>query len=224
MRYFIPIFAILVVSILFLLGFRGSFTEKTPIEVFPDMDRQAKFKSQTKNALFSNGMADRLPVQNTAIRGNLISQNNVFSENPRFHSVEYKTGKDINDKWVAKYSDKIAGNEKGVANSINMSIMRLGKEKYDIHCSVCHGKYGDGMGVTSYFGLQPRNLSDPTKPNYYLKTKTDGETFNTISNGYGTMLGLKDKLTPKERWAIVLYVRCLQNYVGEAMLANNKKS
>ncbi|MDG1325847.1 MAG: c-type cytochrome [Opitutales bacterium] len=224
MRYFIPIFAIFVLSILSFLGFRGSFTEKTPIEVFPDMDRQAKFKSQTKNALFSNVMADRLPVENTAIRGNLISQNNVFSVNPSFHSVEYKTGKDINDKWVEKYSDKIADTKNDAKNSINMSVMRLGKEKYDIHCSVCHGKYGDGKGVTSYFGLQPRNLSDPTQQNYYLKTKTDGETFNTISNGYGTMLGLKDKLTPKERWAIVLYVRCLQNFVGEATLSKNKKS
>ena len=38
------------------------------------------------------------------------------------------------------------------------------------------------------------------------------------------MLGLMDKLTPRERWAIVLYVRCLQNYVGEATLAMDKKS
>ena len=207
------------------LGFRGSYTENTPIEVFPDMDRQAKFKSQTKNKLFSNGMADRLPVPGTAIRGNLINHETVFSESPKFHNVEYKTGKYRNDKWVVKFSNEIAaGSENGEASRINMSVMRLGKEKYDIHCSVCHGKYGDGKGVTSYFGLQPRNLSDPTQPNYYLESKTDGETYNTISNGYGTMLGLKDKLTPSERWAIVLYVRCLQNHVGEATIASNKKS
>ena len=30
------------------------------------------------------------------------------------------------------------------------------------------------------------------------------------------MLGLKDKLSPKERWAIVFYLRALQQYVGEA--------
>ena len=105
MRYFLPIFAILVVSILSILGFRGEFTENTPIEVFPDMDRQAKFKSQTKNKLFSNGMADRLPVPGTAIRGNLINQENVFSTNPKFHNLAYRTGKDENNTWVAKFSD-----------------------------------------------------------------------------------------------------------------------
>ena len=224
MRFFIPIFFILVVTIVSIMGFRGDFTENTPLEVFPDMDRQAKFKSQTKNKLFSNGMADRLPVPGTAVRGNLNNQVNVFSVNPKFHNLAYRTGKDENNKWVAKFSNEIAKATKDNQFAIDMSFMRLGKEKYDIHCAVCHGKYGDGKGVTSYFGLQPRNLSDPTQPNYYLDSKTDGETYNTISMGYGTMLGLMDKLTPRERWAIVLYVRCLQNYVGEATLAMDKKS
>jgi len=49
MKYFIPIFIIVVGSIISILGFRGDLTENTPIEVFPDMDRQAKYKSQTKN-------------------------------------------------------------------------------------------------------------------------------------------------------------------------------
>ena len=47
------------------------------------MDRQAKFKSQTKNPFFDN-RADRLPVHGTAIRGNLITQDNVFSSRPKF--------------------------------------------------------------------------------------------------------------------------------------------
>lgn len=215
MKYFIPIFIIVLGSIISILGFRGEFTENTPIEVFPDMDRQAKFKSQTRNERFANNSADRLPVVGTAVRGNLLTQENVFSTNPHFSSMSVKTGKDVNDQWVSKIPEIVG---------IDMSLMRLGKEKYDIHCSVCHGNYGDGKGVTSYFGLQPRNLSDPNQPNYYLETKTDGETYNTISRGYGTMLGLMDKLTPSERWAIVLYVRCLQNYVGEATSAMNKKS
>ena len=107
--------------------------------------------------------------------------------------------------------------------------MRLGKEKYDIHCSVCHGDYGDGKGVTSYFGLAPRNLSDSSQSGTYLESAspwTDGQIYNAISMGSasGIMLGLKDKLTPRERWAIVLYLRALQNYVSEATNAIDKKS
>ena len=76
------------------MGFRGSFSENTPIEVFPDMDRQAKFKSQTKNTLFNDNRADRLPIQGTAIRGNLISQDNVFSTRSQVpERSRSKTGK-----------------------------------------------------------------------------------------------------------------------------------
>ena len=34
-----------------------------------------------------------------------------------------------------------------------MSLMRLGKEKYDIHCAICHGEYGAGKGVVSTLEL-----------------------------------------------------------------------
>lgn len=220
MKYFIPIFIIVVGCIISILGFRGDFTENTPIEVFPDMDRQAKFKSQTKNERFANNSADRLPVVGTAVRGNLLTQENVFSTNPHFSSISVKTGKDANDQWVSKVPEIVG---------IDMSLMRLGKEKYDIHCSICHGNYGDGKGVTSYFGLAPRNLSDSSQSGTYLESAapwTDGQIYNAISMGSasGIMLGLKDKLTPRERWAIVLYVRALQNYVSDATNSIDKKS
>ena len=44
-----------------------------------------------------------------------------------------------------------------------------------------------------------------------------------MGSASGIMLGLKDKLTPKERWAIVLYVRALQSFVSEATLANSNQ-
>ena len=219
MRYFIPIFLIITVSVVSIMGFRGSFTENTPLEVFPDMDRQAKFKSQTKNSFFSDNSADRLPVHGTAIRGNLISQNNVFSTKPNFHSDVVLTGKLKSGEWVEKIPSEIR---------IDMSLMRLGKEKYDIHCAICHGEYGAGKGVVSYFGIAPRNLSDSSQSGSYLESAApwpDGQIYNAISMGSasGIMLGLKDKLTPRERWAIVLYLRSLQSYVSDATNSFTKK-
>ena len=63
-------------------------------------------------------------------------------------------------------------------------------------------------------------------PGTYLESAgawTDGQYYHAISMGSasGVMLGLKDKLSPKERWAIVLYVRALQSFVSEATLANS---
>ena len=212
MRYFIPIFFVLVFILLSILGRRGDFSQNTPIEVFPDMDRQAKYKSQTANNFFADRKADRLPVTGTVLRGNALTHENVFSSSPEFHSVGYKTGKDENDAWVDKIPPE---------TGIDLSLMRLGKEKYDIHCSICHGQYGNGKGVTTQFGLAARNLSDASQSGTYLESGArwpDGQIFHAISMGSasGIMLGLKDKLTPRERWAIVLYVRALQSYVGQA--------
>lgn len=209
MRYFIPIFIILAGVVISILGPRGSKSKNTPIEVFPDMDRQAKYKSQTANEFFGDKRADRLPVEGTVLRGNGLDLTNVFKSEPIFGSIEFRSGKDDSGNWVSTVP-KEAG--------IDMSLMRLGKERYDIHCSVCHGTLGNGRGITSQFGLLPRNLSDPSQVATYLKVPTDGELFHAITNGSASqiMLGLGDKLSPKERWAIVLYVRALQSYVGEA--------
>jgi len=211
MRYFIPIFIIVVGVILSILGPRGSHSKNTPIEVFPDMDRQAKYKAQATNEFFGDKRADRLPVEGTVLRGNGLDLKNVFNSEPDFGTIGFRTGKDGKGAWVQKIPTEVG---------IDMSLMRLGKERYDIHCSVCHGIYGNGRGVTSQFGLLPRNLTDPSQAATYLKVPTDGEIYHAITNGSASqiMLGLGDKLSPKERWAIVFYLRALQKYVGDATL------
>ena len=212
MRYFVPVFFVVVATVVSILGFRGSTSKNTPIEIFPDMDRQAKYKPQVANNFYADNRADRLPVQGTALRGNGLDLDNVFSHEPNFGSTAFRTGKTDEGEWVSSIPEE-AG--------IDMSLMRLGREGYDIHCAVCHGKYGNGRGVTAQFGLAPRNLSDPSQSGTYLETAapwTDGQIYHAISNGSASqiMLGLKDKLSPRERWAIVLYLRALQDYVGAA--------
>ena len=101
------------------------------------MDRQAKFKSQTQNSFYGDNKADRLPISGTAIRGTALELNNVFAENPVFRSVAFRTGKNEDGTWVDKIPNEV---------SIDISLMRLGKERYDIHCAICHGQYGNGQG------------------------------------------------------------------------------
>ena len=219
MRYFIPIFIVLVVTALSILGFRGERFKETPLEVFPDMDRQAKYKPQTANDQFADKRADRLPVPGTAVRGNSLDLGNVFSSTHELMSPEFRTGKTETGEWVAKIP---------MDTGIDMSLMRLGKERYDVHCAICHGNYGNGRGVTAQFGLAPRNLSDPSQSGTYLENAapwTDGQIYNAITVGSTSqiMLGLGDKLSPRERWAIVLYVRALQSYVGTATATKKGK-
>ena len=65
MRYFLVGFFVLVVGVVAVAGFRGSYTKNTPIEIFPDMDRQPKLRPQAPNKFFPDGLSSRLPVEGT---------------------------------------------------------------------------------------------------------------------------------------------------------------
>ncbi len=212
MRYFLWVYVLTIITVVSILGFRGDTSKNPPLEVFPDMDRQLKFLEQSENNLFSDRRSDRLPPEGSVVRGNAIDLENVFSSDIDIGSEVLRTGKDSDGNFTARIPAQVG---------IDMALIRQGKEAYDIHCSNCHGRYGNGRGVTAQFGLLPKNLSDPTVKATYLEALQpwpDGQIFNAISKGSASkiMLGLADKLNPNERWAIVLYVRALQSYVGNA--------
>lgn len=80
MRIFLIIYVFVIVAVISIFGLRGSRSEKPPIEVFPDMDRQAKYKPQAENAFFEDGRNDRPLPLNTVARGDYLSYEEVFSE------------------------------------------------------------------------------------------------------------------------------------------------
>ena len=216
MRYFLWVYVLVIITVVSILGFRGDKSKNPPLEVFPDMDRQLKFLEQSENNLFPDRRSDRLPPVGSVVRGNALDLGNVFSSDVDIGSDVLRTGKNPDGNFSTRIPAEV---------KIDMALMRQGREAYDIHCSNCHGKYGNGRGVTAQWakqsGLNPKNLSDPSVKSTYLealKPWSDGQIYNAITNGSSSqiMLGLADKLNPKERWAIVLYVRALQSYVGSA--------
>ena len=88
-------------------------------------------------------------------------------------------------------------------------ILHRGRERFDIFCSPCHGRLGDGNGMIAQRGLaltrQPRNLHIDR-----LQKATDAYLFSVIGHGYGAMMPYDDRIPPADRWAIVAYVRALQ--------------
>lgn len=197
MRIFIITFVFVIIAVLSLAGFRGSKTEKTPLYIFPDMDRQQKFHPQGENNFFPNGMDDRLPVSGTVMRGTELQSREVFS--PEYENLYIQ-----NPEWVTGKDEQ--GNEiETIPFEVTSEFMALGKQKYDIYCAVCHGATGQGNGVTLNYGIAASNLHT----GIYLE-RPDGNIYDTITNGYNTMMGYGDKLTVRERWAVVAYVRALQ--------------
>ncbi|MCU0711142.1 MAG: DUF3341 domain-containing protein [Pirellula sp.] len=95
----------------------------------------------------------------------------------------------------------------------NEANMKLGELKFQIYCSACHGYAGNGDGLVHKRAdaLAQGTWLPPTSFHIdRVKAQSVGKIFNTISKGQGKMAGYANALTPKERWAIVLYVRALQ--------------
>jgi mono/diheme cytochrome c family protein len=197
MRIFFITFFLVIIAIISLAGFRGAKTEKTPLYVFPDMDRQQKFHPQGENEFFSNKMDDRLPVSGTVMRGNELNTAEVFAadyQNAYIENPEWVTGQDADGAEIPT-----------IPFEVTSEFMAVGREKYDIYCTVCHGAAGRGNGVTLNYGIAASNLVT----DLYLE-RPDGNIYRTITYGYNTMMGYGDKLDVRERWAVVAYVRALQ--------------
>lgn len=206
MRIFLVIYLFVVVATLSILGFRGSTSTKPPLEVFPDMDRQARYKPQGENEFFVDGRNDRLAPAGTVARGDYFNQVEVFSasfEDKHLGDSTFLEGKNADGSFVKK-----------LPVEVSFELIEQGKEKYEIFCAVCHGAAGDGNGVTKPYGVLATSYHDDR-----LRNETDGYIFDVITNGKGLMLPLNDRISPEERWSIVLYIRALQksqNPVAEA--------
>ncbi len=213
MRYFLAIFAFLIVATVSILGFRGEKSEKPPWRIFPDMDDQPRYKPQGTNEYFPNRMNDRPRPGHTVIRGQGWEVKKVFSDQygtSRFSQTALNEGKNADGSWAEDFPIPVS-----------YETMETGREKYEIFCLVCHGAAGDGKGITSKYGVLASNLQLQM-----YRDMSGGEIFNTITYGKNTMYGYGDRITPEERWAIILYLRALQlsqNAPADAVPVDKKK-
>ena len=89
---------------------------------------------------------------------------------------------------------------------VTVALLERGKQRFDIYCSPCHGRFGDGNGIIVQRGF-------PNPPSYYgdaLRNAPNQLFYDVISNGYGVMFSYADRVDPADRWAIVAYIRVLQ--------------
>lgn len=205
LRSFFLIFALAVLTVVALAGFRGTRTTKTQIELIPDMNRQPRFEPQHESEFFADGRAARRPVAGTVPLGYVLphayyttgGNNNKLAKTPGAFSAApdyYNTGK-IGDFYG-----------KGLPVEVTPELLQRGRERFTINCAVCHGATGLGNGIVSQYGLVGvANFQDAR-----LRTMPDGQIFNTITNGKNTMGAYGSNVTVEDRWAIISYLRALQ--------------
>ena len=162
---------------------RGRPTENTPIHLNPNMDRQQKYLPQSESKFFVDGMTMRKPVAGTVARGELHEDN------------AYWRGRDDIDSVIAK-----------IPIPVTMQLIERGQQRFNIYCSPCHGRTGDGRGIVVQRGLLP----PPSFHDERLRKVGDGHIFDVISNGIRNMPSYRAQIPVDDRWAIVSYFRALQ--------------
>jgi mono/diheme cytochrome c family protein len=198
MRHIISIILIgaaLGAAIVGLAGFRGGLSRKPPIEIFPDMNRQLKLRPQQPNHFFPNGVSSQLQPPGTIARSELMQT--VDGPVYLFEDAPVNTGR------VSGTTNFIATNPLPVTSE----LLQRGRERFDIYCAPCHGRLGDGNGITKKLVLMPAvaNLHDQR-----IVVMTDGEMFNTITHGKSTMAAYGPLMPAQDRWAVIAYLRALQ--------------
>ena len=89
---------------------------------------------------------------------------------------------------------------------LSMALLERGQQRFDIYCSPCHSRVGDGDGMIVQRGF-------PHPPSYYierLRQVPNEHFYDVMTHGYGVMYSYADRVSPEDRWAIVAYIRALQ--------------
>ena len=81
-----------------------------------------------------------------------------------------------------------------------------GQERFNIYCTPCHGKLGDGNGMVVQRGLRQAASFHQDR----LRQEKIGYFFDVITNGFGAMPDYAAQIPVRDRWLIVAYVRTLQ--------------
>jgi len=145
---------------------------------------QPKYEAHEATTFFDDGLTSRAPIEGTIARGELRLDEHLY------------TGK-INGESASALPASIV---------LSKALLRRGQERYDIYCSPCHDRTGQGNGMIVQRGLKP----PPSLHEDRLREAAIGYTFDVITNGFGAMYSYASRVPVEDRWAIAAYVRALQ--------------
>ena len=148
-----------------------------------DMQRQPKFSHQRATSFFSNERSVLPQVAGTVAREQ--------GQRTDFLHTGLINGQEVD----------------ALPFDVTMPLMRRGQEQFNIYCSPCHSRVGNGVGMVVLRGYKPAGnlVTDPKRIAQPL-----GHYFVVMSEGQGAMPSMADMVTPENRWAIAAYIRALQ--------------
>lgn len=206
-----------------LSGCRGDREDAPPRQFFPDMDDAPKWKPQTKSEFFVDGRTMRQPVPGTVPFSSMPISAGTLSEKPEWATAYMEESENFlrSDKAYFEgvgeggaYLDTIPASVK-----VDKALLLRGQERFNIYCAVCHGRLGDGKGmVGQQWSYAVPSFHDPKYTDLKQNQGKDGYIFFTARNGVPDatagkppkMPGYAHALSVRDTWAIVAYIRTLQ--------------
>jgi mono/diheme cytochrome c family protein len=142
-----------------------------------DMQDQPRYKPLAASSFFQDGRSARPAVAGTVARGQLDDE--ALAGDPN--------------------SDRLP-------MPVTAALLDRGEQRYDIYCSPCHDRVGNGQGMVVRRGFQ----MPPSLHIDRLRQAPAGHVFDVVTNGLGAMPSYASQIPARDRWAIVAYVRALQ--------------
>lgn len=145
---------------------------------------QPKYEAHEATTFYADGLTSRAPIEGTVARGQLMLDEHLY------------TGK-IDGAFASTLP---------AAVEFGKPLLERGRERYDIYCSPCHARTGEGNGMIVQRGLKrPPSFHDDR-----LREAALGYYFDVMTNGFGAMFSYASRIPVEDRWAIAAYVRALQ--------------
>jgi mono/diheme cytochrome c family protein len=154
-----------------------------------DMQHQPRMFPQRGSDFFADHRGARPQVLNTVARGQL-------REDTYFYTgvVQGANG----------YQQEL--DELPAEVPLTMEVLKRGEERFNVYCTPCHSRVGNGLGEIVQRGFKPAgNLHDQVRLSQPLS-----HYFYVMTHGYGAMPDYSAQLPPADRWAVAAYIRALQ--------------
>ena len=152
-----------------------------------DMQDQPRMFPQRGTSFFADHRGARPQVLNTVARGQLREDSYFY------------TG-------VVQGANGYREEQNLMPFPVTMEVLKRGQERFNIYCTPCHSRVGNGLGEIVQRGYKPAaNLHDQVR-----LTQPISHYFYVMTHGYGAMPDYREQLTPEDRWAVAAYIRALQ--------------
>jgi len=193
---------------------RGGTSSSPPVHLVQDMDFQPKVKTQSRTTFagWTDHRGMRLPVADSF--GKTLVVPHSPAPDPSSPNLAHR---DASNQFVKK--NPLPLTTKMVHLGREVTVLERGRDRFNIYCAVCHGYTGQGGNdARQGHGMVGRRWPVVLPSFHFVEGKdnrvpllADGEVFEVITNGKGTMPAYGPRISVEDRWAIVHYVRALQS-------------